>query len=208
MNTNITRPEKITKFLSHMFTTEKDRLCIELIVELIGIFSNCQYILTKNIQLVSSSISYILKYNSLRDFGITSDKNTPKEIHEDRVVDEDVIVINMTNTTKSLSQQVNYINLLTTASFKINYNQKRRELNSNPYVFIANEKLNLNSDRFKTYCLDDEYDDEEYEFTEDESIEYGRYITNLCNTIRNIHVTTEIQQLDQLIDIYIDGYND
>lgn len=205
MNTNTTRPTKVTQFLSHMFPTEKDRLYIELIVELIGIYKNCQHILTKNIQLVTLSNSFILKYNSLRDFGIITDDSTPTEIHENRVSDEDVIVIDMTNTTKTQTQQTNYINLLTTASFKINREQKRRELNSNPYVFVVNEQLNLNSDKFKTYCLDDEYVDEEYNFTEDDSIEYGRYITNLCNSIRNIHHTTEIQWLDKLIDVYLDG---
>lgn len=207
MNTNITRPTKVTQFLSHMFPTEKDRLYIEMNVELIGIYKNCQHILTKNIQLVASSDNFILKYNSLRDFGLTSDDISPSEIHSDRINDDDVIVIDMTNTTKSLSQQTNYINLLTTASFKLKHNERRRKLNTNPYVFVVNEPLNLNSDKFMTFELDDEYNDEEYNFTEDDIMEYDKYIINICDAIRNIHTTTEIQWLDRLIEIYLDENN-
>ena len=199
MNKPITRPEKVTKFLSHLFPTERDRLYFEMVINLIKYKS---IIKPDRIELEMPVNAYIIKYNSLTNFHLINDSNTPNEIHANNVSSDHTIVIDMCNTTKSKTQQLNFINRIYGASVKINKSSRERRGNMNSYIFIVTKSLCKNNSLFKTYTLAN-YNDDEYEFTENEIIEYHNFLKKALDDILVICVDTEKRQLNELIELYL-----
>lgn len=199
MNKPITRPEKITKFLSHLFPTERDRLYFEMVINLNKYKS---IIKPDRIELEMPVNAYIIKYNSLTNFYLINDSNTPNEIHANSVSSDHTIIVDMCNTTKSKTQQLNFINRLYGATVKINKSSRERRSNMNSYIFLVTKSLCKNNSLFKSYTLAN-YNDDEYEFTENETLEYHNFLKKVLDDILVIFTDTEKRQLNDLIDLYL-----
>lgn len=206
MSKTIVRPEKFTRFLSHMFPTERDRLSFEMITYWMGIDTKYGCPKAKNIELVMPTHDYLLKCDSLMQLGIINDGNTPKEIHEYRVLDICPIVVNMCNTAKTKKQQLNFITRLYGSTQKIYRAKKEREDNVNTYIFAVRESLCQGNSYFKTYSLSD-YNDEDYKFTEDEKKEYNEYLEKIVKVLEDIYVKSKKHQLDEVLDIYYNEFD-
>lgn len=199
MNNAIIRPEKITKFLSHMFPTEKDRLHFEMSIDSIRYKTVIKPV---RIELEMPTNAFIIKYNSLTDFHITNDSNTPNEIHANNVTFDHTIVVDMCNTTKTKTQQLNFINRLYGATIKTNKSTKESRPNLNSYIFVVKNSLCKSNSLFKTYSLMN-YNDEDYIFTEEEDCDYDSFLNKVFDNILKIYHETDKRNLTELIDIYL-----
>lgn len=210
MNNAIIRPEKITKFLSYMFPTERDRLYFEMVRESVGVSDTVKYgrwvseisYEPSRIELEMPTNAYIVKYNSLRKRFLYNDSNTPDEIHADVVITNTSVNVDMCNTTKTKTQQLNFINRLYGATTKINKDEKEKQLNKNSYIFAVNKSLCKNNSLFKTYSLTD-YNDENYTFTDEDIKEYSSYLKSTISNIENIRKEIRSIKLEQVIDVYL-----
>lgn len=202
MNNAITRSEKITKFLSHMFPTERDKLFFEIVRETTYDRDLHVEIEPSRIELVMPTNAYIVKYNSLRKRFLFNDSNTPNEIHANLLYAYTSITIDMCNTTKTPTQQLNFINRLYGSLVKYSNKKSTSQANTNSYIFVVKKSLCKNNSLFKTYTLG-EYNDEEYNFTETDIQEYKEYLRQLCRNIVNIHQKTKINQVEQLLNLYL-----
>lgn len=202
MSNTINRPEKITKFLSHIFPTERDKLFFEIAREVSYYKDIHVSIEPSRIELVMPTNAYIVKYNSLRKQLFYNDSNTPNEIHANLLYAYTSITIDMCNTTKTSTQQLNFINRLYGSLVKYSNNRSTREPNLNSYIFVVRKSLCKNNSIFKSYTLG-EYNDEEYNFTESDIQEYKEYLRQLYFAIINIHHKTKINRTEQLLDIYL-----
>jgi hypothetical protein len=199
MNNAIIRPEKITKFLSHMFPAEKDRLYFEMSIDSIRYRT---VIKPDRIELEMPTNAYIIKYNSLTNFHLINDSNTPNEIHANNVTSDHTIIIDMCNTTKTRSQQLNFINRLYGATVKTNKSSKESRPNLNSYIFVVKNSLCKSNSLFKTYALTN-YNDEDYVFTEDEDNAYDSFLNKVFDDILKIYNETGKRNLTELVDIYL-----
>lgn len=202
MSNTINRPEKITKFLSHMFPTERDRLFYEIAREVSYDRDLHIEIEPSRIELVMPTNAYIVKYNSLRKRFLFNDSNTPNEIHANLLYAYASITIDMCNTTKTSTQQLNFINRLYGSLVKYSNKKNTRQANTNSYIFVVKKSLCKNNSLFKTYTLG-EYNDEDYNFTETDIQEYKEYLWQLSRNIIDIHREMKINQTEQLLDIYL-----
>ena len=216
------RPDKVDKFLSHLFPTERDRLYFELIMDSADWDPEEKWI--NRIELEISNPSYITKYRSLRrkrddemgnetGFGlvVVDDSRTPDKTLSDIYNNPNTIIVNLYSTRKPKKRQTNFINRMCSAETKEKYGEEY--YNTNSYVFIVKESL-FKTGGFKgfgwftTYSLTN-YNDEEYEFTENDKEAYCNYLSELCRAIHNAckekwHLVNELQ--DE-IDIYLETIN-
>lgn len=217
-----TRPEKITQFLSHMFPTERDRLYFELIMDSADWDPEEKWI--NRIELEISNPSYITKYRSLRrkrdeeigsetgiELGFVDDFQTPDKILSDIYNNPNTIIVNLYSTRKPKKRQTNFINRMCSAETKEKYGEEY--YNTNSYVFIVKESLFKNGGFkgfgwFTTYSLTN-YNDKEYEFTENDKEAYCNYLSDLRSAVGDAcegkwHLVNELQ--DE-IDIYLEAVN-
>lgn len=87
--------------------------------------------------------------------------------------------------------------------YKTNKQNKKDELNTNAHVIGVKKSLYKDNGNFKSFTLTD-YNDDDYNFTEDELDEYNDYLTLTARDIRFININNKWihRQLDEVIDIY------
>lgn len=203
MRKTLARPPKITKFLSHMFPTGRERLYFELVVTS---FVPIYEIEPERIELEMPSNDYFVKYNLLRRYDVFNDSMTPGEINEKCFLSTSAIIVDMTNTNKTTEQQIDFIN--ETYSIPIRNRNKSKSVicrDRNSYIFIVKNSLCKDNDHFKTFALTD-YNDNDYEFTINEINEYTTYVITLYNVMSDICDKLDNCRIDDLIDYYINNY--
>ena len=141
MSDIIVRPEKITKFLSHMFPTEQDRIYFELVTVS---FENMSGVGPNRIELEMPNNDFLTKYIKLKNRRCYTDANTPDEIH----------AINIANTGTKL-QQSKFIYRLYGSAFKTP--------NTNSYIIAVKKSLCKDNNLFKSYSLTN-YNEESEEY--------------------------------------------
>lgn len=197
-----TRPERFTEFLSHMFPTERDRLYFEITMEAYCLGVGNERVRSKNIELVMPNNKFLFRAASLYADEILNDGNTADEILENKFENSEPIVIDLCSTGKSKNKQLNFINRLCGATHKINKQTKEKELNSNAHVFAVKKSLYKDNSAFKSFTLTD-YNDDDYNFTEEELCEYDDYMFVTSHDIRVISIRNkDCGQLDEVIDLY------
>lgn len=208
------RPEKVTKFLSELFPTERDRLYFELVRD------TCDWdpeanVAPNRIQLEVSNHDYINKLKSLRDnyeyalqyvntsgFGIIGFCGF---CEDEKLISENfgnnyIAIYDIYNTDKDINKQKEFIN-------------KMCNDESNEYIFIVKESL-INNDEykgkglFKTYSLV-EYNDDEYNIAEYEKQVYRKYLCNLRQYVRNVCSGKwhSINNMFDVVDLYLEDNN-
>lgn len=196
----IQRPAKVTEFLSHMFPTEKDRLLFEI--------TYCDYDLYNEkawrkvrIELEMPTNAYIIKYRTLCGKRLINDANTALEIHKLFEHSKKTIMVDLTNTTKTQSKQLEYVNKLYGSMFKPSNNQTTATINDNHYIFIVRKSLCKNNALFNCYSLKD-YNDDNYVFTQEDTDSYLSYIRSLCSYCSKILPETNASKtsLDMIYD--------
>lgn len=198
-----TRPERFNEFLSHMFPTERDKLYFELSMEAFCLSAGNERVQSKHIELVMPNNKFFLRLDPLYSVEILNDGNTADEILEDKIDDSSPIVVDLCDTGKSKNKQLNFINILCGRKYKTNKPNKKDELNTNAHVFAVKKSLYKDNGNFKSFTLTD-YNDDDYNFTEDELCEYEDYMRNLSRDIRMLWANNRLdyRQLDEVIDIY------
>ena len=213
MSVTIVRPEKVTKFLSHMFPTERDRLYFELVrISLRSVYQYADnnavqkivHIEPNRIELEMSNNEFLTKCNKLIKYESFTDANTPDEIHEITIDDRyKTITVDMCNTIKTKLQQSKFIYRLYGSVYKSTKGRgSRKTANSNSYIFAVKKSLCKDNNLFKSYTLTN-YNDNDYEFTDEEKEEYKNYIESMTKNIKTLCIETEIEKLERLIDIYL-----
>lgn len=226
MSVIATRPEKITRFLSHTFPTERDKIYFELVMDSYD-YDPEDKITPNRIELEISNYNYITKYRSLRGkrgydnlsyYGdyvseIVDDSKTPDNTLSDIYDNPYTVIIDLYSTLKPIKRQTNFINRMCSAYEKENRNMRDEYPNTNSYVFIVKNSLFKNGG-FKgfgllmTYSLNN-YNDEEYEFTENDKEAYCNYLSDLYRAIANAcnGKWRSINDLFNMIDIYLEAVN-
>lgn len=216
MNVTIDRPEKITKFLSHMFPTEQDRIYFELVrttfrCAIHYVDNKVQkmiYIEPSRIELEMPNNEFLAKCNKLLNYRCFTDANTPDEIHAINIDNPETITVDMCNTVKTKLQQSKFIYRLYGSAFKsVKGRGSRKTSNTNSYIFAVRKSLCKDNNLFKSYTLIN-YNDDDYEFTNEEIGKYNRYINSMTKTIESICINTKIKNLERLIDIYLQRQNE
>jgi hypothetical protein len=198
-----TRPERFTEFLSHIFPTERDKLYFELMMEGCCLGFGNERVQSKHIELVMPNNKFFLRLDPLYVVEIFNDGNTAEEILEDKIDDSSPIVVDLCDTGKSKNKQLNFINIICGRKYKTNKQNKKDELNTNAHVFAVRKSLYKDNGNFRSYTLTD-YNDDDYNFTEDERDDYEDYIRNLARDIRMLYIKYRFRydQLDEVIDLY------
>ena len=154
--------------------------------------------------------NFLIKYNKLLNYRCFTDANTPDEIHEITIDDRyKTITVDMCNTIKtklqqSKLQQSKFIYRLYGSVYKSTKGRgSRKTVNSNSYIFAVKKSLCKDNNLFKSYTLTN-YNDNEYEFTNEEREEYKNYIVSMTKNIKTFCIETEIEKLEQLIDLYLE----
>lgn len=101
----------------------------------------------------------------------------------------------MCNTTKTSTQQLNFINRLYGSLVKYSNNKNTSEPNLNSYIFVVRKSLCKDNNLFKSYTLTN-YNDNDYEFTDEEREEYKNYIESMTKNIKTLCIKTEIEKLE------------
>ena len=177
MSDIIVRPEKITKFLSHMFPTEQDRIYFELVTVS---FENMSGVGPNRIELEMPNNDFLTKYIKLKNRRFYTDANTPDEIH--------AINIANTGTIKTKLQQSKFIYRLYGSAFKTP--------NTNSYIIAVKKSLCKDNNLFKSYSLTN-YNEADYEFTDEESEEYNKYIQPMIGSMCAIRDKYKIYNLER-----------
>lgn len=216
MSVTVTRPEKITKFLSHMFPTEKDKLYFELVRASVEITTRKtsyrtyeeKIIEPSRIELEMPNNDFLTKYNKLKNHTCFTDANTPDEIHAISIDYLYTITVDMCNTIKTKLQQSKFIYRMYGSAFKsVKGRESRKRLNTNSYIFAVKKSLCKDNNLFKSYTLSN-YNDNDYEFTNEEIKEYNNYINLITENIRSLCDETGIKKLEQLVDLYLKQHNE
>lgn len=173
-----TRPEKVDKFLSHLFPTEKDKLYFEMCFATLNNTYDYFSVITKDIELQIPMQSYLVKLNSLFDIIMADDNHAPIEIHEKTFYSLDPVVVDMRKTTKTTEQRLDFIKKLCNTRYKIHREYKLREANLNTYIFIVNRAFLKETDRIKRYTLRN-YRDKDYEFSQSDKEEYREHLSHM-----------------------------
>lgn len=193
MKKTIGRPRNITKFLSHMFPTPRDRLYFEMVINSIISLDGVGF---EALELVMSTNDYFKKYNTLRKYIISNDSQTPDEIYSNIFIHQHTIIVDMCNTTKTTEQQVDFANEL------CNKMRKNRETYS--YIFLVKNSL-YKDDEIETFTLNN-YNDNCYEFTLNESKQYRMYLQTLRSVMQEIYGKIYSSDVNELVDYYIKNY--
>lgn len=194
MKKTIGRPRIITQFLSHMFSTPRDRLYFEMVINSIISLDGVGF---EVLELVMPTNVYFKKYNTLRKYIISNDSQTPDEIYSNIFMHQHTIIVDMCNTTKTAEQQVDFTNEL------CNKMRKNRETYS--YIFLVKDSLCKDDDSVETFTLNN-YNDNYYEFTLNEIQQYRIYSQTLGSVIQEIYGKIYSSDVNDLIDYYIKNY--
>lgn len=187
------RSEKITKFLSVLFPTERDRIYFE------SVYYNCKKIRSHStvprIELEMPNNKFIIKYMRLYGCKYFTDANTPAEIHAAMSKDESPIVVDLISSSKTPQKQLEFLNKLYGVVTK-----PGGKPNHNYYIFLVRKSLYKNNALFKCYSIDTKrMDDLDVEFTKKESEIYADYLMCLTNAMcirTNYFNTTYEEMLD------------
>ena len=186
------RPEKVTKFLKHMFPTETDRLVFEIIYKCSLDYSHGINRKGYKFELAMPTNDYYIKMKFLYNTSYYyTDANTASEIHDALCTYKGTTIIDLTNSTKTQTKQLEFINRLSTAIYKTALKSHERFFNVNSYIFLVNKNLCQKNKFFKCYSLKD-YNDDDYTFDENDKKEYMDYLRNLdeqilqCNTFEEL----------------------
>lgn len=205
--TKHTRPEKVDKFLSHLFPTNRDKLYFEIALLRTNMDSDLyNHCVPKCIELVMSTCTYIRKYSSLLKLSIKNDKFTPEQIHK-MFKYYQPIIIDMCYTQKTIIERIDFMDKLYIPLYKTN-TEGKKEYNFNTYIFINGRKLLENNDCCVSYTLKN-YKNKDYVFTENDVKEYHDYLSKVISAMKNIYNddnTDIIYSFDELLDEYLKTY--
>ena len=125
-----------------MFPTEEDRLLFEIIYQydsesLTGLNRKGH-----KYELAMLSNAYYIKQKRLYPTAYYyTDANTAAEIHDAMCTYRCTTIIDLTNSTKTATKQLEFINRLSTAIYKTALKSHERFSNINSYIFLVNKNL-------------------------------------------------------------------
>ena len=112
------RPEKVTKFLNHMFPTESDKIIFEAVYNQTSNL-NRLYRNYYKFELSMPTNEFYIKLSSItRRLIYCIDSNTASEIHDSISSYDGGVIVDMTNSTKSQTKQLEFINRVCGAIYK------------------------------------------------------------------------------------------
>ena len=123
-----------------------------------------------------------------------TDPNTAAEIHDAMCTYRCTTIIDLTNSTKTATKQLEFINRLSTAIYKTALKSHERFSNINSYIFLVNKNLCQKNKFFKCYTLKD-YNDDDYVFDENDKKEYMDYLDSLNSQIKECKTFDDLLKL-------------